>query len=291
MTYSHPHTELLDMNSCVSFAAHGVPWRSGRWRYHQDFELHVIMAPFERAFVGDEVYSFASGNVVLIGPRLPHNFEFLDTPEEGPRALSPVLRFADIPLRQSMRLLPDLREAEPLLDRAQQGIEFVGFRDLAIKHLRQIKDSQGLERFSAFAALLYELSCWQDSRTLTTWRYRKAETAEDVRSGKIYTVLDYLRVNYMQEFSLSDISGMVDMHESALSRQFRRITGSNFTAFVAELRIAKACQLLLHTKRQIGSICYEVGFNNISNFNRHFLKRKGLTPSEYRALSQLGISK
>lgn len=285
MTDAHPRPALLDVNSCVSFSARGVPWRSGRWRYPLDFELHLIMTPFERAFVGDEVYSFASGNVVLVGPSLPHNFEFVDVPEDGARTPSPVLRFADAPLRQSMDLLPDLREAEPLLDRALQGIEFAGFGDRALKHLLQIQGSQGLGRFSAFAKLLHELARWQDFRTLVTWKCRKAEAAENSQSGKIFAVLDYLRINYMQECSLSEMSAMVHMHETALSRHFRKVTGSTFTAFVTELRIAKACQLLLHTERQISSICYDVGFNNISNFNRHFLKRKGLTPSKYRELS------
>jgi AraC-like DNA-binding protein len=285
----HRRPGWTGIDSCVSIAACGVPWQPGRWRYHQDFELHVIMAPFARAFVGDGVHSLAAGNVVLLGPRLPHNFEFVDAPKEDARASSPVLRFADDPLRRSMDWLPDLREAAPLLDRARQGVEFVGFRDLALAHLRQIRGGRGLERFSAFAALLHELARWNDSRTLGARPDRNAGTAGELRSQKILTVLDYLRVNYMQEFRLSDLSTMVQMHEAALSRQFRRITGTTFTAFVTQLRIGKACQLLLHTERQISSICYEVGFNNISNFNRHFLKRKGVTPGEYRALSGSGI--
>lgn len=185
-----------------------------------------------------------------------------------------------------MDLLPDLREAEPLLNRARQGIEFVGFRDRAVERLDQIKDSRGLERFSAFAALLCELAHWQDFRVLTAERFKGPRTTNGAPSGRICTVLDYLRINYMQEFSLPEISAMVGMHETALSRQFRKVTGSTFTDFVTELRIAKACQLLLHTERPISSVCYDVGFNNVSNFNRHFLKRKGLTPSRYRTLAK-----
>lgn len=283
-----PRQSLFDMNSCLSFSEHGVPWQPGRLRYHQDFELHVIMAPFACAFVGDEIHSFASGNVVLIGPRLPHNFRFTGTADGARAATNPVLRFADAPLRKSMVLLPELREAESLLDRAHQGVEFVGFREAAMKYLARIEQSRGLERFSVFSALLDELARWKDTRVLTKLKYGQAQPLAGCRSGKIYAVLDYLRVNYMQEFSLPEIGAMVGMHEAALSRQFRKLTGRTFTAFVAELRVAKACQLLLHSDRQISAICYAVGFNNISNFNRHFLKRKGLTPTEYRALGELG---
>jgi len=286
-TAPHRRPAWPGLDSCVSVAAGGVRWQPGRWRYHQDFELHVIMAPFARAFVGDGVHSLAAGNVVLLGPCLPHNFDFVDATKEGVGAPSPALRFADDPLRRSMDWLPDLREAEPLLDRARHGVEFVGFRDLALAHLRQITGSRGLERFSAFAALLHALARWQDARTLSAWKDGKPASAGGIRSQKVFTVLDYLRGNYMQEFRLSDISAMVQMHEAALSRQFRRITGTTFTDFVTQLRIGKACQLLLHTERQISSICYDVGFNNISNFNRHFLKRKGVTPGEYRAAKGL----
>lgn len=290
MTSLHSPRALLDMNSCISFSERGVLWQSGRWRYHQDFELHAIMAPFDRAFVGDEVHRLAPGSVVLVGPRLPHNFRFVDGSESHASAPSPMLQFAAAPLRESMDLLPDLREAEALLDRAHLGIEFFGFRDLAMKHLLRVRDLRGLGRFSAFAALLYELARWQDARTLTSLNHRQGSATDDIRSGKIYTVLDYLRANYMQQLSLAGVSTMAGMPEAAFCRQFRKITGSTFTTFVTELRIAKACQLLLHTQRQISGICYDVGFNNISNFNRHFLKRKGVTPGGYRALAKCGTN-
>ncbi|WP_374005789.1 helix-turn-helix domain-containing protein [Delftia lacustris] len=84
---------------------------------------------------------------------------------------------------------------------------------------------------------------------------------------------------------------MVHMDETALSRQFRRATGSTFTTFFTELRVAKAWQMLLHTNREISSICYEVDFNNISNFNRHFLRRRGATPSQYWAGQRPGVDR
>ncbi|MET3392025.1 AraC-like DNA-binding protein [Variovorax sp. 1140] len=275
----------FDMNSCLSFSEHGVPWLPGRLRYHQDFELHAIGAPFARAFVGDELHSFMPGTVVLIGPRLPHNFQFSGPADDAGAAMNPVLRFAEAPLRSSMALLPDLREAEALLDRARQGVEFVGFREAAAHYLTRIAQSRGLERFAAFAALLHELARWKDTRVLTRLNYEQAQPLAHCRWGKIYAVLDYLRTNYMQEFSLPEVSAMFGMQEAALSRQFRKLTGSTFTSFVTELRVTRACQLLLHGDRQISAICYAVGFNNISNFNRQFLKRKGLTPTEYRALA------
>ncbi len=72
------------------------------------------------------------------------------------------------------------------------------------------------------------------------------------------------------------------MSESRFSRFFRRATGNTFTDFVNRVRINRACQLLMETERYITHICYDVGFNNVANFNRRFLDIKGMTPSEYR---------
>ena len=72
------------------------------------------------------------------------------------------------------------------------------------------------------------------------------------------------------------------MSESRFSRFFRRATGNTFTDFVNRVRVNRACQLLMETDRQVTHICYEVGFNNVANFNRRFLEIKGMTPSEFR---------
>jgi len=72
------------------------------------------------------------------------------------------------------------------------------------------------------------------------------------------------------------------MTESSFSRYFRRATGNSFTDFVNRLRINRACQLLMETDRYITNVCYDVGFNNVANFNRRFLQLKGMTPKEFR---------
>ena len=81
------------------------------------------------------------------------------------------------------------------------------------------------------------------------------------------------------------IAAELGMSESRFSRFFRKATGNTFTDFVNRIRISRACQLLMDTDQQINLICYEVGFNNVANFNRRFLESKGMTPSEFRKQS------
>ena len=80
----------------------------------------------------------------------------------------------------------------------------------------------------------------------------------------------------------AQVAAELGMSESRFSRFFRRSTGNTFTDFVNRVRINRACQLLMESQRAVGHICYEVGFNNLANFNRRFLEIKGMTPTEFR---------
>jgi AraC-like DNA-binding protein len=99
---------------------------------------------------------------------------------------------------------------------------------------------------------------------------------------QISEVVDYITANYSNQFALIDIAKRVGMSESRFSRYFRRATGNTFTDFVNRLRVNRACQLLMETDQYVSTICYNVGFNNIANFNRRFMELKGMTPSDFR---------
>ncbi|MCR6476917.1 AraC family transcriptional regulator [Variovorax sp. ZS18.2.2] len=291
-----PPLGFIDLDASVSSLAHGVAWQAGRCHYHHGYELHLLAAPHRCAYVGGEIHRLAAGSLVLIGPRLPHNLAYVGLPGDddngGNKARSFTLRFADEPFRKGMALFPELREAEAMLDRAHQGIEFFGLDEAVVERFHRVRNLRGLQRFAEFAALLHELSRWQACRRLTTQHRRHADSASlNERTQQIYRVLDFINANYMQELSLSRVSEVAGIPTiSAFSRYFRQVTGSTFTECVISLRVAKACQLLLNTRKHVGSICYEVGFNNISNFNRHFRAIRGMPPGEYRASGGAGAA-
>ena len=99
-----------------------------------------------------------------------------------------------------------------------------------------------------------------------------------------------LRLAARHAAAMADVCARLRMPESRFSRFFRRATGNTFTDFVNRMRITKACQLLMETDRYVTTICYEVGFNNVANFNRRFLEIKGMTPTDFRrqAASRFG---
>lgn len=241
----------------------------------RDYELHLTGG------IGEEA---RPGTVVLLGPSLARElaFEHCATAASA-RTPGLVLRFDDEPLRRGMELFPELGDAVPLLARARQGVQFLGLGEGTIGRFRRIQALQGLGRFSEFTALLNELAQWRDYRLLRAQPpLQDEEDGGCGRAARIRRALHHIRENYAEELSLAQVGAVVGMRANALSHSFRDVTGQTFTGFVIGLRVDKASRLLVHTRRHVSSICYEVGFNNISNFNRHFRRLKGTTPGKFR---------
>ena len=259
---------------------HGVPNPLVRWHYHDEYELHLIVATRGKVFVGDYIGHFEPGHLVLTGPRLPHNWISTDVPPEGVAQRDIVIQFPEAPLRQAAALIPELAEALPVLERARNGIEFFGMSVATRERFARLRGVQGLARFAEFAALLGELARCNDYRLLSTVQLQSFE--DDASLARTSGVVAYLTEHYSEDFSMADVAGRLGMTESSFSRYFWRATGNNFTDFVNRLRINRACQLLMETDRYITNVCYDVGFNNVANFNRRFLQIKGMTPKEFR---------
>ena len=263
---------------------HGVPNPLVRWHYHEEYELHLIVATRGKVFVGDYIGEFEPGHLVLTGPRLPHNWISSDVPPEGVALRDRVLQFADAPLRQAATTIPELNEVLPLLERARHGVEFFGLSDRAGRHFARIRQLSGLSRFAEFAEFLAGLARCTDYRLLSTVQLQSRD--DEAALARISGIVDYLSAHYHEDFSMSALCERVGMTESSFSRSFRRATGNTFTDFVNRLRINKACQLLMETDRYITNVCYDVGFNNVANFNRRFLQIKGMTPKAFRKQAQ-----
>ena len=264
----------------VRCLSHGFPTPLARWHYHDEYELHLITATSGKSFVGDWIGQFQPGHLVLTGPRLPHNWVTMDMPEGGVAERDLVIQFSHEPLVRATDTIPELAEVLPLLERAKHGIEFFGMGESAQRHWRRVKAGRGLRRFSAFCDFLCDLSASTDYRLLSNVQLQSDD--DDRSLDQIDAVVMRLTDHLDQPISAADMATELGMSESRFSRFFRRATGNTFTDFVNRVRINRACQLLMETERRITDICYEVGFNNVANFNRRFLEIKGLTPSEFR---------
>ena len=260
--------------------AHGFPNPLVRWHYHDEYELHLIVASSGKAFVGDYIGQFQPGHLVLTGPRLPHNWISTDVPEGGIAVRDLVIQFPHAPLQEAAAGIPELAEVLPLLERARHGIEFFGLSADAQACWHKVKASRGLVRIGVFLEFLGELARCADYRLLSQAQLQRED--HDPQLRRIDMIVSRIMDDLTHPRSAADLAKELGMTESRFSRFFRRATGNTFTDFVNHVRISRACQLLMESDRFITDICYEVGFSNVANFNRRFLDIKGMTPSEFR---------
>jgi AraC-like DNA-binding protein len=259
---------------------HGFPTPLARWHFHDEYELHIITATSGKAFVGDWIGQFEPGHLVLCGPRLPHNWISMDLPTEGVPQRDLVIQFPHDPIEKACHGIPELAEILPLLERSRHGIEFFGFAQNGPQRWQQVKQATGLRRLAAFLDFMTDLARWTDYRLLSHVQMQGVDT--DAELEQINAIVRRITEDLAQPWAANEAAADLGMSESRFSRFFRRATGNTYTDFVNQVRINRACQLLMNSDRYITNICYDVGFNNVANFNRRFLEIKGMTPSEFR---------
>lgn len=169
-----------------------------------------------------------------------------------------------------------------MLDKAQYGLCFP--MDAVMKVYALIDKLPEMKGFYAvvhFLTLLYELSLFTDqARTLSSSSFAKIEVHSDSR--RVQKVQDYIGKHYQEEIRLGLLADMVGMTEVSFSRFFKLRTGKNLSDYIIDLRLGYATRLLVDSTMAIAEICYECGFNNLSNFNRIFKKKKNCSPKEFR---------
>jgi AraC-like DNA-binding protein len=134
-----------------------------------------------------------------------------------------------------------------------------------------------------FLSILNELAI-SDRRILVSNQYDSQMVVRTSKSRRIAMVCDYIEHNYAKTVNLSDVASLVNMSESAFSHFFKKRTNQSFKDYLINVRISHACQLLTKTTNSVSEICFACGFNNLSNFMRVFKRKKGNTPSDYRAI-------
>jgi AraC-like DNA-binding protein len=140
--------------------------------------------------------------------------------------------------------------------------------------------NDGFYAVTQFMSILYELSLCEGARTLATSSYAKISVEDDSR--RILKVKNYINKYYMDEIRLATMADMVGMSPSAFSRFFKLHTGRNLIDYIIDIRLGYASRMLVDTAESISKISFECGFNNLSNFNRVFKRKKGCSPSEFR---------
>jgi len=286
MSIIQPEIEYVDRaTDSIRYLEHGWPSDLCRWHSHDEFELHLVLNTRGKAFVGDYIGEFNQGTLYLTGPNLPHNWVTDDANQEDVDIRDMLVQFNQASLDGLTVVFPEFKEIAPMFELAKSGIEFVGFNPaFARGHFEAIRDSTGSERIIAFLQFLLRINDHAEKKALSVAALSQPEASG--RQARIGDVVDHITQNYASEISLETAAEMAGMSPTTFSRNFQKTTGNRFIEFVNRIRIGQACSLLYATEDQVSSICYKVGFQNLANFNRQFLKMKDMTPSTYRDVAR-----
>ncbi|TLM71212.1 helix-turn-helix domain-containing protein [Pseudarthrobacter sp. NamB4] len=271
----------------VRWHQHDYPSPVARWNYHPEYEIHLIRKGTGKFIVGDHIGTFEAGHVAIVGSGLPH--DWVSDLEHGEvlENRDAVIQFDGKWVEQAATLVPELSEVKPLLEQSARGIEFLGASaQRAAVSIEAMGTSAGLARLQHLIELFTTLTrAPQEER-----RYLADEWFRPQLDGQaaavVDIVLEYVFNSHAGTIKMSEAAALVGMTESTFSKYFKRSTGQNFSDLRRKLRLAHARRLLEQSDKPVSEICYEVGFSNLSNFNRHFLRDVGQTPRGYRNSAQ-----
>lgn len=248
---------------------------------HKEFELNfVINAPGVQRIVGDSAEIIGEYDLVLItSPDLEHVWEQHDCKSKDVREIT--IQFSP----QFMKTLLSTNQFDRVMkmfDKAQNGLSFPMQAIMKVYALiDELPDTKGFYAVTRFLTLLYELSIFtEEARVLSSSSFAKIRQHSDSR--RVQKVQDYINQHYKEEIRLNQLADMVGMTEVSFSRFFKLRTGKNLSDYIIDIRLGHATRMLVDSTMSIAEICYESGFNNLSNFNRIFKKKKLASPKDFR---------
>ena len=248
------------------------------WHYHPEYELTYIIKGNGRRMVGDDMENFNEGDLVLLGPDLPHTWigERSSTTENN---IALVIQFSEEFLAPFLSLI-EMKSMNELLTKSERGIRFLKFQPIAIeKRMQQIIEDTTIKRVTGLIELLYDLSN-KKYKILASHKFNiiKNEKTE----SRLNKVLLYIQKNYRNTIKLQEASELIHLSNTAFCKFFKRSVGKTFSDYLNDLRILHACTLLIETDKPISQVATESGFENLAYFNRVFLKKKKSQPTIFR---------
>lgn len=275
-------------NKSFTIRNHRFPYFLKVWHHHLELELVVIIKSNGTKFIGDNIEQFCEGEVVLIGKNLPHmwlNDNQYFEKDSILEAEAIVIHFKEDFAGKDFLKMPEMSSIAMLLDRSSLGIKFSGNLVWFIHQIKNIHELKEFDRTMKFIQLLNFLALYKDQRPLSSIGFINSFKKTDRKN--LDRVYEYIIKNFKNNIRRIDVAEIANMNPSAFSRFFKRINRKTFTEYLNEVRIGYACKLLIENKSNISEICYESGFNNLSNFNRQFKNAMKCSPTDYSRLHSL----
>lgn len=262
-----------------------IPCLEEDWHFHKELELFYIIKSTGTRYVGNSVNRFEPNELYLIGSDLPHLFrndkEYYKNSIINTKAVDVIIiKFKPDFLGNYFLNLTELQAIKFLFQEANKGLKFSKHASKQVHDLLiQLVKSEGTLSILKLLEILHLLSSNKNYKLLcpklNNFYFRKDE------KEKMAKIINYLNTNFDKKIDLKTIASIAHMTPNSFCRYFKKHTHKSFSQFLNEIRIRNACKLLIQGELQITTICYQSGFNTITNFNRQFKSFIGITPSDY----------
>lgn len=253
------------------------------WHFHPEYELVLVTESTGKRFIGDSIGDFKPGNLAFIGSNVPHlyrNDARYYHPKSKLRARSIVVHFLEASFGNDFLQIPETKKIKNLFQRAERGLDVVGrTNELISEKMRSLVYTDGFARWLKLLEILHILSESKELKYISTSGMQGKNEQEIDRMNKIF---NFVIKNFKKEIRVSEMAEMIHLSENAFSRYFSQHTRKSFTAFVNEVRLHHASKLLIDNRMSVAEICFDCGFNNISNFNRQFRNLYNVNPLNYK---------
>lgn len=248
--------------------------------YHDEYELNLILnAKGAKRVVGGHIEVIDEVELVLVGPNVYHAWFTHQCQSESITEITIQFHkdlFDDKFLRRNQ-----LSFVKNMMERAQRGILFSPETTVQLKdRIQSLNKKSGFDSVLELLSILHDLSISRNMKTLSDSSFSNEQF--HYNSRRIEKVFEYMNAHYNMQITLAEVAKIANMPEASFSRFIKKRTGKTFIDSLNEIRLGHASRMLIDTTNTVAEIAYKCGFNNISNFNRIFKRKKFCIPKEFR---------
>lgn len=273
-----PLVQKLPLTADTSFIAQTfrTPHFEVGWHQHIEYELILFTEGSGMSFIGNQVGEFDTGDIYFLGSNLPHTFQ-----KSGDQITSAVVvQFRDDCWGSDLLRIPESRHMKQLLDTSQYGLKIQG--DCRQRLAPMIKELEWAHDGRRLLLLLQCLDLMAETKEYVTVSTKEVTQLNSKDKDCIDRVFQFTIDSFRDPITLPQVAAIACMSVPAFCNYFKRSTKKTYIDFLNEVRIGYACQLLQETNHTVLDICYESGYNTMTNFHKQFLKIKQFTPLQYR---------
>ncbi len=283
MKLTYKQTERRPENSFLA-RQDRIPCIEHNWHFHKELELIYFIKSTGTRYVGNSIGNFGPGELYLIGSNVPHLFrndrEYYADQVEDEAVNLVVIKFEPQFLGTGFLDLTEAKKLQLLFQNAERGLKFSkAAAYLVHNHILGLVGNQGLSSIIGLLKILDILSVSENYTALCSEVITNSNSKNE--KDRMARVISYLTDNFDQKIELEKVASIAYMTPNAFCRYFKKRTHKSFTQYLNEIRLRHACKLLIEGDLQISTVCYQSGFNTLTNFNRQFKALMNLTPSEY----------